>query len=351
MSRNLGATLQARLGTIPRRRFITIAAAAAGLPLLMLPRGREATPESQLRIWTGSALGADAMLQIAHPDPAAADRLIELSLQEVARLERILSLYREDSALSRLNRDGYLDDPPSDLLRLLAASERFSVLTAGAFDVTVQPLWEVYAGHFGRPGADPAGPPRTAVAAALARVGHGRVLLDARRIAFAAPGMAITLNGIGQGYITDRVVERLRAAGVAHALVDMGETHAIGDHPAGAPWTVGLEDPRAPGKVSERVHLVDCAVATSGGYGTQFDADGRFNHIFDPADGRTSWRCLSVSVIAPDATTADALSTAFTLMPLDETQRLITTLDLRAHFVLADGSRLMQARAVRTRAG
>jgi thiamine biosynthesis lipoprotein len=325
-----------------RRRFITIAAAAAGLPLLMPPR-RLAHDVPQLRIWTGSALGADAMLQIHHPDPAMADRLIELSLAEVARLEAVFSLYRPDSALSRLNRDGNLDDPPFDLLQVLADCARFSTLTDGAFDATVQPLWEVYAAHFGRPDPDPAGPSRSAIEAALARVGHDRVRLDARRIEFAAPGMAVTLNGIAQGYVTDRIVSLLRDAGIAHSLVDMGETRAIGTHPTGQPWSVGLEDPRAPGRIAERIGLSDRAVATSGGYGTQFDAAGRFNHLFDPSDGTTSWRYAAVSVVAEDATTADALSTAFSLMPLDRARRVGDALGVRAHFALADGGRITQA--------
>ena len=327
-----------------RRRFITIAAAAAGMPLPVLRRLR-AAEEPLLRIWTGSALGADAVLQIHHPDPRAADRLIERSLAEVARQERVFSLYRADSALARLNRDGHLDDPPFDLLRLLAESARLSVLTDGAFDVTVQPLWEVYATHFGRPDADPAGPSPAAIKAALVRTGHERVLLDAQRIGFVAPGTSITLNGIAQGYITDRVVALLRDAGITHALVDMGEIRAIGGHPARQPWAVGLEDPRKPGRIAQRIELLDKAVATSGGYGTQFDALGRFNHIFDPSTGTTSWRYAAVSVVAADATTADALSTAFMLMPLDRTQRVVDALGLQAHFTMADGSRLWQSPA------
>jgi thiamine biosynthesis lipoprotein len=329
--------------TMPgRRRFITIAAAATGLPLLLLPRGR-AAGAPWLRIWTGSALGADAMLQIHHPDPAVADRLIERSLAEAQRLERVFSLYRTDSALSRLNRDGHLDDPPFDLLRLLGECARFSTLTDGAFDATVQPLWNLYAAHFARPDANPAGPSRVAIETELTRVGHARVLLDARRIEFASPGMAVTLNGIAQGYVTDRIVDLLRDAGIASALVDMGETRAIGAYPGGQPWSIGLEDPGAPGRVAQRIDLIDRAVATSGGYGTQFDPAGRFNHIFDPSNGTTSWRYAAVSVIAADATTADALSTAFTLMPLDRTQRVVDALKLRAHFALADGARLLQS--------
>jgi len=326
--------------TVTRRRFIAIAAAAGGLPLL--PVGA-ASAAPQLRVWSGTALGCDATLQIHHPDPAAADRLIAASLAEVRRLEAVMSLYRPDSALSRLNRDGVLDDPPLDLVRVLAESRDYSQLSGGAFDVTVQPLWELYAGHFSRPGASPDGPSAAAIAAATARVGHDGLDIDPARLRFARPGMGVTLNGVGQGYITDRVVELLRAGGVEHALVDMSKTRAIGDHPAGGAWRVGLEDPRAPGVVVERVALpADRAIATAGGYGTLFDAAGRFNHIFEPWSGRTSWRWLSVSVEGATATASNALSNAFSVMPEQATAAIVGARGLVAHFVRPDGTRFVQ---------
>jgi thiamine biosynthesis lipoprotein len=260
----------------------------------------------------------------------------------VERLERIMSLYRPDSALSRLNRDGVLDDPPFDLVRVLSESQRFGALSGGAFDVTVQPLWELYAGHFSRPDASPDGPACDAIAATVARVDQDALDVDRARVRFARPAMSVTLNGIGQGYITDRVVELLRAGGVEHALVDMGKTRAIGGHPAGGPWSVGLEDPRAPGAVAERITLADRAIATAGGYGTLFDEAGRFNHIFEPWSGRTSWRWLSVSVEATTATESNALSNAFALMPEDATAPLVRALGLVARFVRPDGTRMVQ---------
>jgi FAD:protein FMN transferase len=322
-----------------RRRFIAITAAAGGLPLLQ-PRAAHASP--LLRTWHGAALGADASLQIHHPDPIVADRLIAASLAEVARLERVLSLYQPDSALCRLNRDGFLDEPPFDLVRVLSDSRRYGALTDGAFDVTVQPLWDLYANHFARPGASPEGPSADAITAAVARVGQDALEVDPARLSLTRPGMAITLNGIGQGYVTDRIVELLRAGGVEHALVDMGETRALGTHPGGGAWSVGLEDPRAPGTIAERIPLADRATATSGGYGTVFDPAQRFNHLFDPHSGRTSWRWLSASVEAATATAADALSTAFTLMPEQATAPIVQALGLVAHFVRPDGSRLVQ---------
>lgn len=326
-----------------RRRFIAITAAAGGLPLLPFAAARAApATNSLLRVWSGAALGADATMQIHHPDPAAADRLIAASMAEVERLEQVMSLYRPDSALSRLNRDGTVENPPFDLVRALSESLRFGELTAGAFDVTVQPLWNLYAAHFSRPDASSEGPPAEAIAAAVACIGQDAVEVDANRIRLARPGMSVTLNGIGEGYVTDRVVDILRAGGIEHAMVNMGEIYALGTHPTGAPWSVGLEDPRSPAQIDQRIPLADRAVATSGGYGTQFDQAGRFNHLFEPRTGRTSWRWLSVSVEAATTTEADALSTAFTLMPEDATAPIVRKLGLVAHFVRPDGSRFVQ---------
>src|SRR4051794_29230047 len=120
------------VASFKRRRFLAITAASGGLPLLGV--AARATP--LLRVWRGAALGADAVLQVHHPDPKQADRLIDAALGEVRRLERILSLYDPASALVRLNREGELLFPPFDLVRILGESARFHRLTGGAFDVT-----------------------------------------------------------------------------------------------------------------------------------------------------------------------------------------------------------------------
>lgn len=301
---------------LTRRRFIHVAGIAAGCGLL--PLGAAAAPAGAPPFyrWQGVALGADASLVLYHPDRAEAARLVGAALAEVRRLEGIFSLYDRNSALSRLNRDGTLDDPPAELVELLAASDAFSSATGGAFDVTVQPLWDLYAHHFARPGADPAGPSPAAIAATLAWVGHDAIAVAPDRVAFRRPGLSVTFNGIAQGYITDRVAALLRAFGIGHTLVDMGEIRALDGHPAGRPWQVGLRDEAHPGRLLRTVPLDDRAIATSSGLGTRFDPGGRFNHIFNPATGACANRYLSVSVQAPTATIADALSTAFSLMPV-----------------------------------
>ncbi|RSF01114.1 FAD:protein FMN transferase [Achromobacter aegrifaciens] len=327
-----------------RRRFIGIAAAASALALAPVAARRAAASIAPIT-WQGTALGADAELRLYHPDAAAAQRLIAQSLQELRRLEAIFSLYRDDSALSRLNRQGFLDNPPADLLRLLSESRRYSELTSGMFDPTVQPLWQLYAEHFSQPGAAADGPPPAAVAQALSRVSHADVMLDGSRIELLRPGMGITLNGIAQGYITDRVTDLLRRAGLERALVDMGEIQGLDGSATPQPWKVGIADPRDPARLLASASMTNQALATSGGYGTAIDPAGRYTHLFDPRTGRARPRYLSVSVMAPCATMADALSTAFSNMPLETTQAVVRELGLRAWFVAEDGQLVLQGQA------
>jgi len=329
---------------ISRRRMIGISAAAAGLSLL--PFGKKHAAEANIVTWRGTALGALATLQIHHPDRTVAERLVERSLAEVRRLETIFSLYREDSALVALNRQGALVVPPAELVALLFACQRYARLTNGAFDPTVQSLWRLYSNHFSEPGADPDGPPAGAVAEALARVGYHHVLVSRDRIAFAKRGMAITLNGVAQGYITDHVVDLLRGEGITQTLVDMGEVRGVGNHPSGRPWAVGIADPDRPERARETLPIVNQAVATSGAYGFRFDRTGRFNHLFNPKTGASAYSYRSVSVIAPTATAADALSTAFSLMPVADIDRVLAAIgEGAAHLIMPDGQIVVRGRA------
>jgi len=320
---------------IGRRRFLTIGAAACGMALMPWS-GRAAVRAGALHDWQGTALGADAEIRLAHPDPVEARRLIGRCLEEVARLERVFSLYRSDSTLARLNREGVLHDPPTDLVRLMAEAAAYGRMTGGAFDVTVQPLWQLYAGHFESPGADPSGPPAGAVAATRRLVDWRAVSVTADRIAFGRRGMAATLNGIAQGYITDRITDLLRQAGLRDVLVDMGEIRAIGRHPAGRPWRAALRNPD--GSLSRDLVLDGRALATSAGVGTSFDSAGRFGHLLDPGSARPAARWHTVSVLAPTATRADALSTALSVMDAATAARLLRTLpDVAARLVALDG--------------
>ncbi len=187
-------------------------------------------------------------------------------------------------------------------------------MSDGLFDPTVQPLWECLKSHFSKPNPDPSGPSREEWNKALAQVGFGHVLFDASRIAFARPAMALTLNGIAQGFVTDRVTALLKAGGVKHALVDMGEYRAIGTGPDGRPWRIGIADLEAGSSPEEFIDIEDRGLATSSFEGFQFEESGRFNHLLNPKTGYSASLYERVTVVAPSTAMADALATAFSLM-------------------------------------
>jgi thiamine biosynthesis lipoprotein len=295
-----------------RRRFVSILAAAGAASLI--PRGIAAA-EPKTFTWEGVALGAHARLTLQHPDEAHAKTAIAACLSEVARLEAIFSLHQPDSVLSRLNRLGQVDDAPAELRELVAEALALSRLSEGAFDVTIQPLWRLYADHFASPEAPTEGPTPDAIANTLRLVDWRKVEIDGAVIRFGESQMAITLNGIAQGYITDRVGNLLRERGFEHVLVNMGEGLALGPKWDGGSWTIGIANPHEPSAVLTELSLDQGAVATSGGYGYRFDRAGRFTHILDPKTGEPARRWASVTVTSNRATLADGLSTALSVAP------------------------------------
>ena len=320
-----------------RRRFLALSAAFGG-SAAWPGYGRAASEE--LVEWRGVALGAQASIRLAHPDREAGRSLLQRCVAEIERLERIFSLYRSDSALCRLNAQGALDLPPLELVELLSIAGEVSAVSGGAFDVTVQPLWRRFRDHFQKPDADPSGPKVDDV---LRLVGWNNVSVEIDRIALLRRGMAVTLNGIAQGYITDRMAELLRAEGMDSVLIDLGEIRALGSRPGGAPWRVGLADPVAAGQVAERLELRDTALATSGGYGVAFEPTGHRNHLIDPRSGRSAPPQRAVSVLAPRATIADAASTALALLPESEVRFLLRRLGANAAYIQgASGLRVLR---------
>lgn len=321
-----------------RRRFLSIVAAVVPATWMRLGGAANVTLGSpSLLQWRGILMGADVSIALAGIDEPAGRALIAACTAEAARLEQLFSLQRDDSVIVRLNAGGSFVDPPADFRALVEQALAVSVRTSGAFDATVQPLWHVYADHFAR-GGSPQGPDPSAVATARALVGYAKLHSAPDRISFAQPSMGITLNGIAQGYITDRIAELLKARGLTRVLVNMGEYRALGTHPNGRPWRVGIRDPRMPSGLIDAVDLDDAALSTSGGYGTSFDAAGRYHHLFDPATGDCARRYLSVSVAHPSATLADALSTAFSAMPMEAIRALVAAdPDTRAWIVDSAG--------------
>lgn len=312
---------------IGRRRALRLLATAGAA--LACGAGSQAAPAP--RRWRGTALGAPAELLFAGAGRSDADRAVEVCLDEIERLEREFSLFLPYSALSRLNRDGVLRRPSGDMRALLHLCLWLGEHSGGAFDISVQPLWQLYARHFGGAPVPDGGPPSAALQAVHRRVDYRRITLSDDRVRL-PDGVALTLNGIAQGYITDRVADRLRALGWRHVLVQLGELRALDGRTAERPWSV--DTPAGP------VAIADRAVAVSAPEGSLFEPRGRYHHLLDPISGLPCRAYRSVTVVADRATMADGLSTALTAMTPATARRLLARCPgTTAHFVTASGAR------------
>ncbi len=293
--------------TITRRRFLAISAAAGVV-------GSVATQAEAFR-WRGVALGARASITLHGMNRGTAAAIVHQIESEILRLERIFSLYRQDSEISCLNGKGRLDYPSHEMLEVLDLCRLVNRSTRGAFDPTVQPLWQLHA----RAAVEKRGPSLSELDRVRKRVGWPHVVFGPSVVRFERPGMAVTLNGIAQGYIADRVASLLQSLGLTDVLIDAGETRALGQRPDGAPWQAGISLPD--GTLVARISLANRALATSAPLGTLVNPATGTGHILDPRTGMPVLRWRTASVSAPNAALADALSTAFCMM----NRRAITT--------------------------
>ncbi len=321
---------------IPRRRFLHIAAAATVSTAVFGPRLFAAASNALPLTWQGIALGAEASIQILGFPRDHAHHLLRQCRAELVRLEGIFSLYDARSDLSRLNRDGELSNPPDELVDVLRHALHLSGETSGIFDVSILPVCELLAA------AGETGPSASALAQVKTRVDYRRISVQPDCIRLGLPGMRLTLNGLAQGYITDRIADLLRSAGCKHTLVDLGEKHALGPHLDGRPWRLGVSSPNNREHIAGVLELSGGALATSGGYGTPYG--GGRHHLLDALTGKNRADSFaSVSVFAPTALQADGLSTSLSVLsPVDALRLLKRHPDSSAHVILPDNpERLM----------
>ena len=280
-----------------------------GLDFGWLPSAQAASPAGlhwQDINFTG--LGTVMSIRAAHPSAEALQMALQRARQVIAQVEDEMSLFRPSSALSQLNRDGVLRTPPAQLLRVLQLSQRVAQQSQGAFDVTVQPLWQLYA-QAQKEGRLPSA---QEVAHAQRRVGWRHLEVAPSHITLRQPGMGVSLNGIAQGYAADAVKASLKRDGVQHALINTGEWSAIGLADGQRPWTLGIANPRGgehPAKPwISRVAMQGLSVATSADDQCTFSDDRVHHHIFNPHTGYSPQDMASVTVAAPSCALADALT-------------------------------------------
>lgn len=257
-----------------RRRFLSLTAMAALLP---------GVARAEVG-WTGVALGADCEVTLTG-DPVQAEPALSALPRLLDAIEADFSLYRADSAVNRLNAHGRLDAPSPAFCALMQLSDRVHRLTGGAFDPTVQSLWRALAA-----GSDGSAAP----------MGRHRVQTQPPSL---PPGMALTFNGIAQGFATEAARALFESHGFTRALIQIGEAAALG-----GPFRLALQDPDH-GQLGT-VSLTDMAIATSSRFATRVNGHP---HILHPRGLPPLWS--TVSVRATSAALADALSTALVFLP------------------------------------
>lgn len=270
-------------------------------------------------------MGTRVAVELWADDPGLAARAMEAVIAEMRRTDELMSTYKPESQLSRVNAEAHERPVEVDpeIVDIVAKSFEFSRLSDGAFDVTYASVGYLYdyRAH-ARPTAEQ-------VAAALPGVDYRQVQVDRDRntIRFLRKGVRVDLGGIAKGRAVDRGIEILRTLGIEHAMVNAGgDTRLLGDR-RGKPWIVGIRDPRNEGRMVTRLPLEDEAISTSGDYERYFEEDGvRYHHILVPGTGQSAREVRSATVIGADATLTDALSTTVFVLGVERGMALVSRL-------------------------
>jgi thiamine biosynthesis lipoprotein len=264
---------------------------------------------------TDAIMGTRIYVEVWSDDAAKGEAGIDAVMDEMRRIDELMSHYKPESQLSQINARA-AEEPvqvDKELFDLIKLSTHFSEITEGAFDITYASVGHLYDfPHHVRPTEEQ-------IKAALPGVNWRNMLLDPVKhtVRFEHQGMRIDLGGIGKGYAVDRSIAILQARGFQHALVSAGgDSRIIGDR-MGRPWVVGIRNPDNKDQVVTRIPLVNSAMSTSGDYERYFDEGGvRYHHIIDPRTGHSASKVRSATVLGPTATETDGMSkTAFVLGP------------------------------------
>jgi FAD:protein FMN transferase len=268
--------------------------------------------------------------------------VITQALDEVDRIDKLMSHYKPDSQISKINLGGSKGPVVVDqeLFDLIAESVRYSRDSEGAFDITVGPLMKAWGFFMGNGKL----PPDAELEAIKPRIGYQHIILDAaaHSIRFDVTGAELDLGGIGKGYAVDRAIKILRAGGLANALVSAGGStvYAMGAPLGSGGWPVEIPDPFDPKKPAHKVMLRDRALSVSGSSEKFFVADGvRYSQIMDPRTLKPAQGILTVAVLTTTGTIGDALGNVFFVQGVDQTRASLSKhpVGTEAMFFLPNG--------------
>ena len=298
-------------------------------------------------------MGTPVRVELWAEKPAEARAAIAAVMQEMRRIDALMSPFKQDSELARINREAGKKPViiSRELFQLMQRAQRIAELTGGVFDISFASVGYLYDYRKGIRPSD------KEIKTRLPAINYRAIRLDpeTRSVFFTRPGMRIDLGGIAKGYAVDRAMELLRRRGVQHALVSAGgDSRLLGDR-GGRPWMIGIRHPRdTPKKTTAEkartspvvLPLSDIAISTSGDYERYFIRDGiRYHHIINTRTGRAARASQSATVIGPEATITDALSTSVFILGAQKGIALINRLpefdavviDARGRLYYSDG--------------
>lgn len=284
---------------------------------------------------TALVMGTVVEIKAFGADQDLLDRAIGDAFAEMTRLEKLLSSHDPQSEISRLSGSGTVFTVSRETAELLQQGQKIARQSDGAFDLTLGALKKLWAIESEAPQI----PAAEQLQDALNGVGPEALRIDGLQVAKRNPQLQVDLGGIAKGYAVDRAIDVLRRAGIVSAAVNAGGDIALLGDRQGRPWRIGIQHPRSKGELLTSLPLIDCAVVTSGDYERFFERDGvRYHHIFDPRSGRPARLTRSVTVVAADAVSADALATAaFVLGPQDGLRFLEQLPEVEGLLIGADG--------------
>ncbi|MET0122342.1 MAG: FAD:protein FMN transferase [Candidatus Thiodiazotropha sp. 6PLUC9] len=275
---------------------------------------------------TANIMGTKIAVELWHKDRQMGELAVTAVMDEFRRLDEKLSPYKESSELSLLNRmaaEGAVSIS-GELFHLLEESQKYAELTEGAFDITFASIGHQYDYRKGKK------PSQEITTQTLPLIDYRHILLkpEEQSVMFRKSGVRIDLGGIAKGYAVDKGIELLRERGIEHALISAGgDSRLIGDH-QGRPWHIGIQAPRNREAMAAVLPLSDSAISTSGDYERFFEAEGiRYHHIITPKTGSSAREVQSVTILGPNATRTDALSTSIFVLGAKAGMAMVNRLD------------------------
>ncbi len=250
---------------------------------------------------------------------------MDKAFHRISYIESILSIYDENSQVSHLNKNGYVDNPKDELLYVMNKAIEYYDVSDGAFDITIQPVLNLWQEGLFNESMEVQ---EEEISKALALIGSDKIILKDDRIEFLKDGMQVTFGGIAKGYAIDEAIEVLKNNGVESALVNAGgDLKSIGRKPDKSYWIIALENPDEKSEKIATIKIYDRSITTSGNYERYFSPDKRIHHIIDPRTGFSANLLISTTIITDMCIDADALSTSVFVLGPEKGLELIESME------------------------